>query len=567
MDELRYAGSTVVIPTVAVYTFALYPSQFNRIFSRPDTDDLRRMLLMAEKYNLKVIPELHPRADELSWPFAAVPDPKPNLLLSRDGKSNFYQADGKTRNVPPFFNPLYPGNQDWYVGMIGELLDRYKDSTALTGISLRLMSWANPSLNNLASIEWGYDDVTLALFQAETGASVPRGLSGGGSSSLLTEARYQWLTRNARDAWIAWRYKKIVDLYTRIRDRVRLARPDLKVYSTVFSWRDDDTSAQVLREAGIDPASLANIDGVVLINALATYGRREPDPFYNYRRRDELLRPEVMWELRGADSSAAFLTSASYVEATDAVVPPERLGFPSSTKHTWVSAAVVPAGAHFLERYAIQLAETDAWMLGDGGNGYSFGQPVLKDWIKEFRALPAKRFQPLADARDPVAVWTLEESSGLTLYVVNRERYPVNLSIQFSGTEDIARLATNEPIHLVASHYTPTLAPYQLAAFKAPPGSKVVQVSEYPPANEVARVNAQVSWIADLARSASIDPLGLGLDAFQRATLIQMSQQAAAALTRGWLWRARTLLEDQRLQAIYVRIGAKPPTLRNALVH
>ena len=183
--------------------------------------------------------------------------------------------------------------------MIGDLLDRYEDPPAMAGGGLGLMSWADPALNYLAAIEWGYDDATFALFQAETGTSVPRGLvaSGGGDSvsSLLSDARFQWLTRNARDAWIAWRCKKIGELYTRVRDRVRLARPELKVYSTVFSWRDDDTSLQVLREAGIDPALLGGIDGVVLINGLATYGRREPDPFYNYRRRDELLRPEMLW--------------------------------------------------------------------------------------------------------------------------------------------------------------------------------------------------------------------------------------------------------------------------------
>ncbi len=571
IEAAHSAGATIVAPTAVVYSFALYPSQFNRIFSTPETDDLRRILLTAEKYKLRVIPEVHPRSDELDWPFATAPDPKPNLLVSHNGKTNFYQSDGKTRNVPPSFNPLHPRNQDWYVGMIGELVDRYKDSPALAGISLRLMSWANPSLNNFTSIEWGYDDLTLAMFQAETQVSPPRGLSltaGNSSTSpALAQARFQWLTQDAREAWIAWRCKKIAELYRRIRDRVRLARPDLKVYSTVFYWRDDDSSLQTLREAGIDPALLGQIDGVVLINGIATYGRREPDPLFNQRRRDDLLRPETLSQLRGLDQSTAFLSSASYVEATEVVVPPERIGFPLSTKRTWISAAIVPAGAHFLERYAVPLAETDAWMLGDGGNGYSLGQPILRDWLREYRSLPAKRFQPRADGRDPVAVWTLDQDSGLLLYAVNRERYAMKIAIQFSGAADVVRLSTEEHVRLEANQLTLTLSPYQLITFKAPPGSKMVRVSQYPPAKEVARVNAQVTWLADLARKAEGDRLGLGLQQPQRSLLAQGSQLAGAALRRGHLWRARTLLEDSRLRAIYTQVGAQPPGLRNAVVN
>ncbi len=481
----RSAGASMVAPTVSVYSFSLYPSRYNRIFSRPDSDDLRRILLLAEKHSLQVIPELHPRADELDWPFARHPHPRPHLLLSREGQTNFFQRDGKTRNIPPHFNPLHPLNQDWYVGMIGELADRYKDSPAFKGISLRLMPWANASLNNFSSLDWGYDDFTVALFSMETGILLPNGIAPASNaqrpSPLATQARFQWLTRYARETWIAWRCRKIVELYTRIRDRLRVVRPDLVLYSTVFAWSQGDAQTQALREAGIDAELLSRIDGVTLINAQATYGRREPDDVENQRKRALLLRPYSLAGTR-SNSTPPFLTSANYVEATEAVIPPEHLGLPSNTKRTWVSAAVVPSGAHLLERFAIQLARTDALILGDGGNGYSFGQPLLRDWLREYRALPAKRFQLRPDMNGSTAVWTRSESDRLLFYAVNTRHASVKIRIEFSGEGSVKRLTSGERLLLQGNHLDLTLAPFQVLAYVAAPSLRMSRAQLLPSA-------------------------------------------------------------------------------------
>ena len=50
-------------------------------------------------------------------------------------------------------------------------MDRYKDSQALRGVSLRLINWQNTGLNNFLSLDWGYDDLTVGLFEKETGIS------------------------------------------------------------------------------------------------------------------------------------------------------------------------------------------------------------------------------------------------------------------------------------------------------------------------------------------------------------------------------------------------------------
>ena len=53
--------------------------------------------------------------------------------------------------------------------MISEIANRYKDSPAFKGISIRLMAWCFSGWQTVASIDWGYEDYTVDLFQKETG--------------------------------------------------------------------------------------------------------------------------------------------------------------------------------------------------------------------------------------------------------------------------------------------------------------------------------------------------------------------------------------------------------------
>lgn len=564
LQAARASGFTAIMPTAVVYSFAAYPSRFNQAFSNPDSDDLRRILLYAEKHGLQVIPELHPRADELSWPYLEVPDPKPNLLLSAQGRTTWFQADGRTRNVPPLFDAMNASNQSWYVEMIGELADRYRDSPALAGISLRSMSWANPALNNLGGLAWGYDAATIDAFSQETGLGIPASLRGaeaaGTTSPELANARRNWLLTNARADWLGWRCQKVAALYERIVQRVRHARPDLLVYTSIFSWTDAGDDLEALREAGIDPRLLAKVDGLVLVNALGTYGRREPDALANQVRRDRLLDPRLQRSLINADGTAALLTSASYIEATDAVVPPALLGFAPTTRATWASAAGVPAGLHALERFAVQLAETDALMLGDGGNGYALPQPALADWLNEYRALPALQFQRAPGSGDPAAVWSRPQPDALWFYAVNRERYPVRLSVQISGTDRVTHVSTGQAAAVQAGALTLDLQPYQLAVFKAPASAKLSGVSQQVPAREMQRLGLQAAWLEALVKklqasgSSRLDPL-------QMRTLDESVKALQEALRQGHPWRARMSIEHHRLRALYDKVGAPPGLL------
>jgi hypothetical protein len=563
-EAVRYAGGTVLSPTAVIYSFAMYPSGYHRAFENPEIDDLRRIVLVAEKHALKVLPELHPRADELAWPFKDDPDPKPNLLVSKDGRTNFFQQDGKTRSFPPLYNPLHPENQRWLVQMIGELVDRYKDSPALLGVNLRTMEHANPALNNFHSLAWGYDDLTVGLFVKETGAKVPGPLASpnGKITAAIAKLRYDWLTTTAREQWIAWRCRKIAELYSKLRDRVRAARPDLKLYTSLIGWQHGPSQIkEAFKEAGIDADLLGKIDGVVLINGTFVYGRREAELDTTQRIRDLVLEPNNLKAFHPAGQQGAFLSSAYYLEATDGVVPPVSLGFPPATRRTWMSAVAHPAGRHVLEPLAVQLAETDAHLLGDGGNGYSLGQPVHREFLAEFLRIPAQPFQQHPAARDPVAVWSLQRNDGLWFYAVNRDRHPATVRIALSGARDAVRVVSGAPVALQGGALTEQLAPYQLVVFRATPGAQIASIATSVSPADQARVEALVAWLKELAAGRAA-PLS-ALSSSDRTTLAATATEAATALKEGRLWRARTVLELSPMIVIYQKIGRFPPGLRD----
>lgn len=474
IEAAAHQGINMLMPTAVIYESGMFPSAINRHFSRPWLgalgDPLRQIVLAAERHEMRVVPELHPRADELLWPFRDQPDPKPNLLISRNG-----QTGGK---VPPMFNPLHPDNERWYIGLIGELAEQFKDSPSFGGVSLRVMGWRTPTLNNLYSLDWGYDDFTIQLFEKETGTRVPVSET----SSERYQLRYAWIMSNARERWIAWRCEKIAGLLTRIVARLRQVRPDLELYLPVFpititvpSW-PYFAGTDWMREAGLDPRLLASIDGLVVINSLHLYGRRWNEKI-NAVLRDHLVSESSRNSLVGPDRMARYMTTAVYLESLRNMAPPESLGFPKGTRRGYTSAVGNPPGRLYLERFALLLAENDAVMLGDGGNAFTIGQPELREFAIEYRELPAVPFEQRSSSRDPVVVRDHQSGDERVFYMVNRTEQDATVRVRIKGADQVVRASTRQAVSLNDQVLEVKLMPYQLITFRMPRGASIVSAS------------------------------------------------------------------------------------------
>jgi hypothetical protein len=580
-EAAAYMGADTLNPTLCIYQNILFPSSHFDGYFRvsggprdPMTLDLTRMLLLVcEKHGLKLLPDFHPtwngykRQMVDDAPYAKDPDPKPQLMVSRDGMTGSSVTE-------PYFNPIYPANADWYVRMLGEFCDRYADSPALRGVSLRVMGWVWESRNGWPSLNWGYEDYTVNLFSQETGVQIPVAQN----DPQRFQKRYAWLMAHARDKWVQWRCDQITALYERISERVRRSRRDLVTDSAVHGpqmdygyYKADAFTAKLDRdgfrenylEAGYDPNQLGALGGVTFFNAQHYYGRRQQNDYAEQVSRDMLLEPQALDAFRGQTGEAGYLFGNSYFEA-DEVVHPDQFGLPN-TKPGGFVGVVNPAGRHYLERYALALAEGDATTILDGGEGYLLGQAqYLHEFLSEYRNLPRDRFLPRMDARDPVAVWALRKAGKFYFYAVNRERFPVRVAIHLGGTGAVRRLSTGEVLTPADGNVINlSLDSYQLMAFKAPGSQSIASVVTVVPPEALARVRAQVTWLQQLARDVEPKTVGESLSDQQRHDLATMAAAAGAALQAGHVWRARTLMENHLLLQIYDAALRYPPFLRD----
>ena len=98
LREAKFFGATSVSPTASVYGSQMYPSSLLSVFSpRPDSDLLRAMLIDAERYGLRVMPQLSPRADEI---LMGLEEPGSRLLVSRTGQRKLFGANQELERPP-----------------------------------------------------------------------------------------------------------------------------------------------------------------------------------------------------------------------------------------------------------------------------------------------------------------------------------------------------------------------------------------------------------------------------------------------------------------------------------
>ncbi len=542
LRSAAYAGANAVVPTVSVYQMAMYPSRYNTAFCTPETfDAVRLILLYCEKYGMRFAGEFHPEARELMWMEDRGLDDRKNSLRNSKGKF----GDQSAR-----FSPVHPVNQTWYLGMLKEFAARYHDSRAFEGVSLRIMRWANPALNNFHSLDWGYDDYTVELFEKETGIDVPVAAD----DPLRFGKRHSWLVNHEKARWIAWRCDKVTELHRKIVAEVRSVRPDLLVYL--------DAGDAARAEMGLDLPALAKIDGLVLVQNVGTYGRRKA-MLVNQATRDKLVAPGAMDALLNLGAKPSYAIGQAYFEATQKVAPPADLGYPENTPHGWMSGAVEPAGAHSVERWALMLAETDARFLRDGGNAYTLGQPRNREFFRQYRRLPDIAFTAREDARDPVAVWSAEDRDGFWFYAVNREAYDLPISLDLRTNGDVVRVVDDRVESVRFGRLNKVLKPYELMVWRAPHGSRIDAVRVKPPANEVAKVRAQVEWIEALAKRITRTDFPVTIAPDRQAKVKDAATNARTAFNQGRLRAARNYLEHSDLVQLYETLKQYPPQLRD----
>jgi len=424
----------------------------------------------------------------------------------------------------PIFNPLHPVVQEAIIRLVTEIVDLYGDFQAFKGISFNM--WHSTFLW-FGSIRSGYDDYTVSLFEKETCIIVPVEAKAPDRFSR----RYRFLTFNCRPAWIAWRCKKIYSLFCIIRDTITNKRPDMRL--TITIWNEMTiplllglssgaghqlharmSNAELYREAGLDIELFKNEPGIEIDLQLEpqrdrsplgseTEGSGIPAERASMYRDHDFLDEETKEQMRNIKHFGNFIFD-SWVEAwgkhrwfpccpddTQAKELAVMSGKPAEgifrinseypeDDFWWDSqlriTTAFPGGIHYMEHYAYAVAEYDACRITRGGLYLDKSHSEqIQQFARAYRALPSEKFDTVGKSSDPVAVRKLICDGRYYFYLVNREYYPVKITLTFNRIpEDLTDLSNNETINLTQENWQLLLAPYELRSFTIKPEAEIL---------------------------------------------------------------------------------------------
>ena len=189
--------------------------------------------------------------------------------VSREGK--LWQPTGG-QDQAHVANVFHPRVQKDMLGIVDELVDKYKRYPAFKGIAFHIFpgiygpsigmdsygSYGGGKESGKSPLEWGYEDITIAQFEKPTGIKIPVG----SKDPKRFQKRYDWLMANAKEKWIGWRCREVRDFQMEIYRHIKAARKDLLQVNTLVVYpcyakraleQYGGDYAAMLREMGQDP--------------------------------------------------------------------------------------------------------------------------------------------------------------------------------------------------------------------------------------------------------------------------------------------------------------------------
>ena len=448
-------------------------------------DVVELLLRLFERDGLKLIPSL-----DFSSPLPELEE----VLRKRGAEAvglQWVDADGQVQQgwlaqgqvTIPYYNPLHPRVQEAVIAVVGELAERYGQHAALGGVGLNL---AADTYVQLPGSNLGFDDVTIARFERETGVRVPG--EGEGRFALRASA----LAGELSETWLSWRAAKIAEFHRRLQAEVARVRPELKLYLTGTQMLDHAELQEALRpglprrmsiedavrRVGIAPELYQQQAELVLARPMRlrpTAGlsvQQAIDQEFNET-------PDLDRRFRESHRPASFL----FHQPLPARLPSFDEKSPFRGTYTWLLAQLSPGGDWNRRRFAHSLATIDACEIFDGGAMLVLGQEEsLRDFVSVYRHLPAARFETVQYETQPVTIRRLTQGDQTYIYLVNDSPWPAEARLEVAAPEKcrFEELGTRGRLPVWKRvegrwQWNVSLRPYELLAAKLSSGQVLVE--------------------------------------------------------------------------------------------
>jgi len=457
----------------------------------------------------------------------------------------------------PIFNPLHPDVEKAIINLVNEILDKYSGYPNFKGLSFNM--WHSTFLW-FATLDIGYDDYTISLFEKEIGIKIPVE-----DDSNRFKERYDYLITNMKSEWINWRCEKIFNLFIKIRDIVKDKRKDMSI--TITSWLEMvipsllggvDSSSQLyarknnielFKEAGLDINLFKNVDGIELDIQLEPNRDRSynsylekysmPAEFTSMFRDFDFLDKDTISVYSNLGNNGVFVFN-SWIEAWG--------------KHIWkkvssddpniksinkignkIADGIISLNSHYekdnfwwdnqyrvvpvflghynyMEYFAHAIGVFDAKKITSGGLILDRSHnKEFREFAKSYTPLPNKDFDTLYI--DPVTIRYYEDVDANYIYLVNREDYDISVDIIFNKDDLKLYDYKNEKEVDVEKEIKIVLFPFELRSFKYPKGIKINDVNIQIKDNVKEEYKNQVDEALELIKLAHINKYNIvGID-------------------------------------------------------
>ena len=469
VDYFDYTGQDVIAYTILRYSGVQYSlpgsslSRYSLIDGYSGPSLMMDMLSERGKkyiaiFNIGNIPELSGPSQR--WEEF---EKKGYFILDRNGKS---------LNQP---NPVHPEVQAMVRKHIQEVLRRFSKSPAFAGVYI----WSLPIKFN--SLEHGYDDYSVGLFEKETGIHVPASTGNGRFAK-----RYAFLTGEKRSEWLAWRAGKLTAFIHEVAALVSAAKNGCVTYISVIqpegkmtTLAESETLDAVqyfYENNGINLRELEKRTDIVITPLRRCNAGDWKRWWDNSNSLDnEFLFSDAFGSLFRQSLKAGLTLSFNYYfesfngSLSNAIY-----------KSMFQNADVKPNGRHFLREFAFNLASADPSIMLIGGQplGSAGRDKETREFATAFRALPAKPFADIPGTNDPVCARFLSTPEGCYVYAVNRIWADATATITFNQRPGgVIDLSSVEKKNIDAVTLSIPLKPYQLKTYRIDGGALPVSIT------------------------------------------------------------------------------------------
>jgi len=581
--------------------------EFNTpVHPRPDVpqarvnQDIRSVFMrVAEANDIRVLSSF--TVSKFEALAAAHSAPSPAELA--EGADTIYFVNREGQALPGFgrINWLHPAVREALFAFLEPVLAEYAAYPNWDGLNFMaypgfsIPTWPTPDPLQMRELPCGYGDLTVDLFEQETGIDVPVD----DEDPQRFAKRHAFLTEpDMRGEWTDWRNRKIAEFLAEVRDLVREYRQDAKVTQLNYVdmghledyVRADLPFGQWLRETTIDPSLLRGREGLSVgrfVHATLRYWpmRQErgwafgwtynhaPEAIQAFARETDRISmvlhhfDEVMYRAPGA-SGRRRPTGG-----------PEDWPWQGSLGPFYAQAPAAYARMPFLTGLLDDDPDTLIFGWCDS-QVLTGGEQALRGFTRVYTSLPGAKFEPAldTDVRSNLVVRTAPKEAHTYLYVLNPGWWPVEGGVTLDGIHDahVVDLATREPVELASVpggvRVRVDLAPFGLAGFRIEDaGARVVEANGRPAAEAREHLRGIVEnalRLADSPQAARAIP-DTEL-AEQRNKLVQVQARldegevayAWQALTADWrLWEFwHDILPNAAGLRAYMVVGPFPNT-------